>query len=124
MGDFRKLEVWVIAHDLTVQLYKLTARFPEEERFGLSSQIRRAAVSIESNIAEGEARYTNNDKNNFFIIARGSVAEVQTQLLIAADVFHLNTGELYKKYDILGRKLTMIVKHRRKPAKPIDQSTY
>lgn len=71
MGDFTKLEIWVKAHELTLKVYKLTVKLPKSEMFGLTSQLRRAAVSTESLIAEGESRYTTPDKLKFFIDARG-----------------------------------------------------
>ncbi|MGN6626045.1 MAG: four helix bundle protein [Tepidisphaeraceae bacterium] len=78
--DFRDLIVWQRAMDLAKDVYLLTRQFPSDERFGLTNQIRRAAVSVSSNIAEGHAR-TGRDFRAFLSIARGSVAEVQSQLL-------------------------------------------
>ena len=81
--SFRDLEVWNKAIDLTTLVYNLTATFPKHEIYGLSSQIRRAAVSIASNVAEGSARGTRNDFRQFVKQAQGSNAELQTQVLIA-----------------------------------------
>ncbi len=86
MKSFRDLKVWQAAMELSLLIYKLTSNFPDHERFGLSSQMRRAAVSIASNIAEGSARTTKKDFRNFVIIARGSNCELQTQLMIATDL--------------------------------------
>ncbi|OGD95126.1 four helix bundle protein, partial [Candidatus Curtissbacteria bacterium RIFCSPLOWO2_01_FULL_37_9] len=80
MGDFRKLEIWQRAHKLTLEVYKLSKKLPKEELYGLTSQVTRAAVSVESNIAEGESRYTDPAKIRFFIDARASVSEVIVQL--------------------------------------------
>jgi four helix bundle protein len=81
--SFRELIVWQRAMELTVAIYRLSRDFPSEERFGLTSQIRRAAVSIPSNIAEGQGRLSVGEFKQFLGIARGSNFEVQTQLEIA-----------------------------------------
>jgi len=73
MSDFRDLEVWREAHALTIEIYKLTFRLPKSELFVLTSQIRRAAISVEFNIAEGEGRYQKVDRLKFFINARTSI---------------------------------------------------
>jgi four helix bundle protein len=80
---FRELVVWQVAMDLTEQIYRATATFPADERFGLTSQMRRAAVSIPSNIAEGHGRNSTADFRHFLGIARGSAREIETQVLIA-----------------------------------------
>lgn len=82
--SYRELIAWQKAIELVVQIYKITSSFPADERFGLTSQIRRAAVSIPSNIAEGQGRGPSNDFIRFLGIARGSLQEVDTQLDIAA----------------------------------------
>jgi four helix bundle protein len=79
----KDLEVWKKAMDLAAQVYSLTARFPKDELYGLTSQIRRSAVSIPSNIAEGAARHSRKEFIHFLHIASGSVAELETQLLLA-----------------------------------------
>ena len=84
MGQaFRDLNVWQRAMQLTVAIYRLTQGFPREEIYGLSSQIRRAAVSIPSNIAEGQGRLSMGEFKQFLSVARGSNQELQTQLEIA-----------------------------------------
>jgi four helix bundle protein len=84
MGQsFKDLVVWQKAIDLTVDVYKLTARFPEAERFGLTNQMRRASVSIASNISEGYGRATKGEYFQFLGHARGSCSELETQLVIA-----------------------------------------
>jgi four helix bundle protein len=82
--------VWQRAIELSVGIYKLTAEFPKEELYGLTSQLRRAAVSIASNIAEGYGRGSKGEFRQFIGVARGSVLELQTQLVIATE---LNFGE-------------------------------
>jgi four helix bundle protein len=81
--SFRDLQVWQKAMKLTTLVYSITQSFPREEAFGLSSQMRRAAVSIPSNIAEGQGRLNTREFRQFLSIARGSVCELQTQLEIA-----------------------------------------
>ncbi len=83
VSHFRELEVWQLAMALAKRVYELTAEFPRDERYGLTSQIQRSAVSIPSNIAEGNARLSTRDYARFISISLGSTAELQTQLLLA-----------------------------------------
>ncbi len=85
-GSYKDLRVWKESFALSVSIYKLTRDFPSEELYGLTSQLRRAAVSIPSNIAEGYGRGTRRDYRNFISIARGSTLELQTQLAIASEL--------------------------------------
>lgn len=82
--SYRDLEIWQVSMELTVLIYRLTQEFPREETFGLRSQLRRAAVSIPSNIAEGQGRLNTREFRQFLGIARGSICELQTQLQIAS----------------------------------------
>jgi len=82
-SDFKNLIAWQKAMDLVDEVYEVTKTFPREEMFGLTSQLQRAAVSVASNIAEGQARFSTPDFRRFLRMARGSLAEVQTQLLVA-----------------------------------------
>jgi four helix bundle protein len=86
IGSFKDLKVWQKAYGLALELYKWTARFPEGERFGLTAQLRRSAVSVPSNIAEGYARAHTADYLRFLHIAYGSLAELETQLMLARDL--------------------------------------
>src|SRR5437762_14378337 len=86
MKDFRKLQVWEKAHQLALALYQVTASFPRDETYGLVSQIRRAAASIPSNIAEGCGRDGDPELSRFCTIARGSASELEYQLLLARDL--------------------------------------
>ncbi|TKB99615.1 four helix bundle protein [Pedobacter cryotolerans] len=94
MNKLNELKIWNKAIDLTVDVYKATASFPSDERFGLTSQSRRAAVSIPSNIAEGAGRNSVKEFNNFLGIANGSSYELQTQLVIANKLEMLDIGIL------------------------------
>ncbi len=85
-SHFRELEVWKLAMRLAREVYGMTADFPASEKYGLSSQLQRSAVSIPSNIAEGNGRGGNREYQRFVSIALGSVAELQTQLILAQDL--------------------------------------
>ncbi len=90
---FSDLSAWQEGHRLVIQVYTITKFFPKEELFGITNQIRRAVVSITSNIAEGFGRGTSQDRVHFYIIAIGSLNEVQNQLLISKDIGYLNHTE-------------------------------
>src|SRR5262245_29076652 len=83
IASYRDLDVWQLAMDIVVETYRVTRAFPAEEKFGLVAQLRRAAVAIPSNIAEGHSRLGAGDFRRFVSIARGSAAEVETQLTVA-----------------------------------------
>lgn len=85
MKDYKELEVWKKSRELVNEIYTITKLFPKEEVYGLSNQIRRCAVSIPSNIAEGIGRNTSKDTQQFLFIARGSLYELETQLYISSD---------------------------------------
>ena len=114
--DFRDLEVWHLAHRLTLDLYKVTSEFPKEERFELVSQIRRAAVSVELNIAEGQGRYHSLDSAKFFLDSRGSVYELQSALMIAKDLGFLTQDkfdDLDERLNVVGMKLNGLITYKR-----------
>lgn len=92
--SFRDLIVWQKSVALAVSIYRMTALFPKEEMYGLSSQLRRAAVSVASNISEGQGRSTTGEFRQFLGMARGSNCEVQTQLVIAGELGYANRTEL------------------------------
>jgi len=87
--NFTDLNAYKEAHELVLIIYKFTAKFPKEERYSLIDQMRRAAVSITSNIAEGFSRNTAKDKYQFYTLAQGSLTELQSQLLISRDLSYL-----------------------------------
>lgn len=86
ISKFTDLTVWQTGHRLVIAIYKATEGFPSEEKFSLTSQIRRAAVSVTSNIAEGFGRQSENDRVHFYTMARGSLLELQNQILVARDI--------------------------------------
>ncbi len=88
MNKFKDLVVWQKAMELTDAVYKLTANFPADERFGLTSQIRRSVVSIPSNIAEGAGRGTKGEFKQFLMIALGSSYELETQIILSSRLIH------------------------------------
>ena len=93
MHDFTRLKVWAEARRLARRIYETTATFPDRERYGLKSQMQRAAVSVTSNIAEGSARGTSADFRRYLRIAAGSASELQSQLYICSDVGLLRPGQ-------------------------------
>jgi four helix bundle protein len=90
MRNFRDLTVWQKAHELVIEVYRESGRFPIDERFGLTTQIRKAAVSIASNIAEGCGRGSDRDFSRFLSMAAGSASEVEYQLLLACNLGYLS----------------------------------
>jgi four helix bundle protein len=97
---FRELNVWQDAMRLAKAIYTLTAAFPREERFGLAAQMQRAAVSIPSNIAEGNASHSRRDYARFVSMASGSTAELQTQLLLAKDLGFADPAEIARGLEL------------------------
>ena len=88
--DYKELRVWKEAMILVREVYRVTRSFPKDELFGLTSQMRRAAVSVPSNIAEGRGRYSQREFAQFLYRARGSLLELETQILISGDLGHTN----------------------------------
>lgn len=94
--SFTDLKAWQESHRLVLDIYAITKKFPEEERFGLTSQVRRAVVSVTSNIAEGFGRGSYKEKNRFYVMALGSLYETQNHLFIARDIGYINQEEFGK----------------------------
>ncbi|WP_233247868.1 MULTISPECIES: four helix bundle protein [unclassified Fibrobacter] len=108
---YRDLVVWQQAMNVAVETYRLTSAFPKDEMFGLTSQMRRAAVSIASNIAEGEGRKSRNEFSHFLGIALGSKSELETQIVLSERVNLLKTSEtesIKKSLDDIGKMLTAL----------------
>ena len=89
--SFTDLIAWQLGHGLALRVYSLSQNFPKEEQFGLTNQIRRAAVSVSSNIAEGFSRYSQKEKIQFYTLALGSLTEIQSQLLLARDLSYISS---------------------------------
>ena len=97
--SFTDLLVWRQAHELVLEIYKITKIFPTDEKYGLTDQIRRAAISITSNIAEGFSRGGYKEKCQFYYMSLGSLTEVQNQLLVARDVGYVSSLEFDRMAD-------------------------
>ena len=93
MEDFKNLKVWAKVHELTLAIYRRTRGFPNDELYGLTSQIRRASVSIGANIAEGCGRRSDPEMKRFIQIARGSASKLEYHLLLAKDLQYLSSVE-------------------------------
>ena len=105
---WKKLDVWKLADDLAYKVYQATKEFPKEERYGITSQLRRSALSIPTNIVEGYSRKGDKELSHFISISLGSLAEVKHLVHFSNRLGYLSTEsfeELKKGYDILGRKL-------------------
>ena len=111
-SSYRDLRVWQRAMDLVLDVYNESRSFPKDELYGLVSQMRRAAVSIPSNIAEGKGRLTDRDRAHFFCQARGSLLELETQLLIAQRLNYISEPRARALIDLaaeLGRMLNSLI---------------
>lgn len=112
MRNFRKLEIWNNAILYAKKVYEITDTFPDKEKFGLISQLRRAVVSIPSNIAEGSSRKTEPDFARFLEIAQGSSFELETQLIIAKEINYINDQqllELLSELTILQKQINQLI---------------
>jgi four helix bundle protein len=108
-NGYKDLLVWQKAMQLTTGIYAVTKRFPRDEQYGLVSQLRRAAVSVTSNIAEGSGRYSDGEFLQFLSQARGSALELETQLLIARELHYVDAGsarDLLRSVDEISRMLS------------------
>ena len=94
LKTYRDLKVWQKSYELCLKIYRITGKFPKEEKYGLTSQLRRSAVSVPSNIAEGYGRKTTADYIRMLYIAYGSICEVETQILLAGDLGFIEKGAL------------------------------
>jgi four helix bundle protein len=110
--DFRDLKVWEKAHAVTLEMYRVTNSFPRDERYGLTSQIRRCSASIAANIAEGCGRRGNGEFHRFLQVASGSASELDYHLLLARDLCFLGNdqyGSIAKQLGELRRMLTALI---------------
>jgi four helix bundle protein len=119
--SYRDLEVWKQSMDLVEQCYRLSERFPRSEEFGLRAQLRRSAVSVPSNVAEGHGRSTTGDYLRHVAIAHGSLMELETQVLIAGRLRYLDArsvDDVLGRTDGIGRMLTALARRLREKVKP------
>lgn len=108
LTSYRELKVWQKSIDLVVEIYRFTKLFPKEELYGITNQIRRAAVSIPSNIAEGYSRKHRQEYSQFIRVAFGSGAELETQLLIAKKLKFVPSQEFQKSEELLAEVMKML----------------
>lgn len=113
IASFKDLHAWQQAHILVLLIYKLSTRFPDREKFALTDQIRRSGISVSSNIAEGFSRQGQKEKVQFYHTAKGSLTELENQLLIARDVEYISDEE-FKKLEIqlilVGKLITGLIR--------------
>jgi len=105
MSSYRDLKVWQQSFELAKIVYAITDQLPPEEKFGLMSQAQRSAVSIPSNIAEGQQRNSDKEFRHFIGIARGSAAELSTQLMLIQDIYKIECGEAIKATEDIQKML-------------------
>jgi four helix bundle protein len=111
MKTHKDLDIWNRGIDFVEKIYAVTANFPKEETYGLVSQIRRAAISYPSNIAEGAARFSKKEFIQFLYISLGSLSEVETQLMIASRLKYLTNTELLNDLEVLRRMTLNFIKY-------------
>ena len=117
MSDYKNLEVWKKSRALTADIYRVTEQFPRSEMFGITSQMRRAAMSIVLNVAEGNGRWTGRDQGSFMVTARASAYEVEAILYLAQDVKLISpeiSEQLRNRTNEIGRMLSGLLRFLRK----------
>ncbi|HEX7898736.1 MAG TPA: four helix bundle protein [Planctomycetota bacterium] len=108
--SFMDLEVWRLAHETVLAIYPVARGFPDDERYALSQQMRRAATSIPANIAEGFGRRTEADRRQFYVVSRGSVEELRYYLILALDLRYLkDPAPLMERVDRIGAMLYRMI---------------
>lgn len=111
MGTHKDLDVWKLGMQIVKDIYAATAKFPQEEMYGLTSQLRRAAVSVPANIAEGAARNGKKEFIQFLYVSLGSLSEIETLLIIVGDLNYLANDELINQVTSLRMKLLNLIKY-------------
>lgn len=106
----KDLDIWKLGIDLVEMIYKLTKKYPKEEIYGLTTQIRRAAISVPSNIAEGAARKSKPEFLQFLYVSLGSLSELETQLIISYRLGYLQSDDIFETVEKLRRKLLNYIK--------------
>lgn len=113
VNNFKELKIWQIAIELVKKVYMVSSKLPKEEIYGLTSQMRRSAISIPSNVAEGFRRQHNNEFKQFLYISLGSCAELETQTIIAEELGYIDknqTSKLYEDLDHICRMTSNLLK--------------
>lgn len=109
MQNYKDLQVWKKSHDVTLEIYKITKYFPKEELFGLVSQLRRASVSIPTNIAEGSGRFTQKDFASFLQISLGSWQEIEYLMFLASELNYLSKEDFNNINTSVGEVKAMLI---------------
>ena len=112
--SFEKLEVWQDSRELTKKIYTITKKFPDDEKFGITNQMRRSAISVSSNIVEGSYRMTGKDKSNFMTIAYSSLMELLNQTIASLDLKYINEDQYYEirsQIEKVSNKLSALTKY-------------
>ena len=123
-SDFKQLNVWKLSMDFAIDLYELIKCLPPEERFALCDQLRRAAISVPSNIAEGQSRNSSKEFIHFLSISKGSLAEIETQLIICGRLGYIEQStieEYINRLENISRMIKGLINYLQKPFK---QSPY
>ncbi len=122
MATHKELDVWKLGMNLVEKIYKITNTFPSSEQFGLISQMRRAAVSIPSNIAEGAARNSSKENIHFLYFSLGSLSELETQCLISQRLGFLNDKSIFEEITVVKMKLINFIKYiKSSTSKPLNK---
>lgn len=111
MKTHKDLDIWQLSIELVSEIYQITAPFPKEELYGLTAQLRRSAISIPSNIAEGAARQSKREYVKFVYISLGSLSELETQIIIAVNLGYLADNALLNKIETLRRMILNFIKY-------------
>ncbi len=112
--NHKKLDVWKISIDLITKIYNITRSYPKEELFGITSQLRRASISVASNIAEGSSRKSNIERKRFFEVARSSLVEIDTQIEISSVLNYVSAEQTENLNEILNKlfaKITRLIQN-------------
>jgi len=109
VSSHKELDVWKRAMDIAADIYRISERFPSQEQFGLTAQLRRAAVSVPSNIAEGAARNSDKEMIRFLYVSLGSIAEIDTQLLLAKRLGYSVDERIFDQIEALKRPLIGLI---------------
>lgn len=123
MNSFRKLNVYVKAKELVKQVYVLLKKFPREEQYALCDQLRRAVISVPSNIAEGSGRQSDKDQSHFYTIAYGSLMETFSQLDVACDLGYISQEEFNQMELLINEEAKMLAGLVAKRQKPVAQAS-
>jgi len=125
VSTHKDLDIWKIGIELVKQVYEITNLFPNEETYGLISQMRRSAISIPSNISEGAARNSKREFIQFLYISLGSLAELETQMVISTELGYIpQNSQIFSQIELLRRKLLNFIKYLKKIKQKMKREAY